>query len=32
MAINAPHRLAVLKNPRMLKTLGRMGTFAAPAD
>jgi hypothetical protein len=32
MAINAPHRLAVRKNPGMLKHLGQMGTFAAPAD
>jgi hypothetical protein len=32
MAINALHPLAVPKNPRMLKHLGRMGTFAAPAD
>src|SRR5262245_28813212 len=29
---NAPHRLAVQKNPRILKHLGRMGTFAAGAD
>jgi hypothetical protein len=32
MAIDALHPLAVPKNPRTLKNLGRVGTFAAPPD